>query len=236
MRLLIMHFVDDPFDPHEIKTADRAREDAFAEHLRGVGERGTLADDIGAAFDRSVLFGYRAVVNRLQRLGPRSVLVGAVVALAASPVVALGIGMSAGFAGAAAIAYGFAVLGGGSIAAGGYGIVGGMVAAPVAGAIVGGGSSTFVSLAGLDQEAFEGELRNEAALFHLLFVQRPGSTTDAQPWIQAVEQRVQDFRNRLQTERSLSDPGSRPLKSLEKRTDQLPTLARWMIEQTKQKI
>jgi hypothetical protein len=98
-------------------------------------------------------------IGQIALIGGGAMLVLAVTAGMAAPVVAGAIGTAAGLSGAAAFAHGMAVLGLGSLAAGGFGMAGGLWIVTGAGAAVGAlGGSTAAALVQLGPEAARTEL------------------------------------------------------------------------------
>lgn len=141
--LIDLYFVR-PFSPAELRFDNDQRDSALALVARHMG----LSSDTGKHIRETARSAERAHrerpgIGKIALFGGGAMLVAAMTAGAAAPLIAGAIGTAAGLSGAAALAHGMAVLGLGSLATGGLGMAGGMWIVTGTGALVGavGGSS-----------------------------------------------------------------------------------------------
>jgi hypothetical protein len=148
-----------PFAPAELKVNDGHREEALVAVAERVGlDRAALDRIKKTAKSAEASHRHKIVPGHFALIGGVAFLLLAVTAGAAAPLVAVAIGASAGLSGAAALTYGMAVLGFGSLAAGGLGMAGGLWIVTAAGGVLGGLGGTAAALVTLGPKGTRSEL------------------------------------------------------------------------------
>jgi hypothetical protein len=229
-RLLLIDLAfGDPFSPYELKSNEKDFEINYTELAKEIGYEETLARSILATKKDALKAHHESRLWLLVLTGTAATLLFGVGGFIIAPAIAGAIGGAAGLSGIAALNYGLALLGGGSLAVGGLGMAGGMwivtgVAAAAGGGLVTGGQILY-SL-GYDQARLE--LIKLQVTYKEVLLHNQIQTGKAKEAIIQLNADKNELEKILAEEKLLNESNSKRVTDLEKKVEAIKISLKWM--------
>jgi len=208
-----------------LKFDTKVMDDSIREYAKIMGVEARLIDNIKKTSDELIGRGLWQKIIPVAVVGTFMGVTGGL----AAPAIGILIGQSVGLAGAAAVSYGLAFLGGGSLAAGGFGMAGGTALITALGAgsgIVGGGWLN--KLATMGGKFIEYDVIKTQVLLKVILLDKYNDVEKAKDIMNEQQNNIEEFKKQLN---KITNVNSKDKKNIEKTIGMLEKAVKWEEKQ-----